>query len=118
MEDCAFKFILRGQVCHLAAIKPLAQGLCNEEYGALLEEKAEEIGDEAEKLVAELLDAWEEQHGHAWFENYSETEDSICFFATGGNSLFDEVELLKRLFAVTGASVEVIDYGMYDSDDD
>ena len=117
MSSICFQFDLRVPQTDHEKWVILIQGLCNEEFGAYLEERVEPFWETAESALADLMDTWEKFRDFPLFDDYEQNENKISFTVVGGYGLPEEVAKLQRLFSLCGADVNVTDQSLVDRDD-
>ena len=117
MSSICFQFDLRVPQADHEKWVTLIQGLCNEEFGAYLEERVEPFGEAAESALSDLMDTWEKFRDFPSFDDYEQNENNISFTVAGGYGLPEEVAKLQQLFSLCGAQVNVTDQSLVDRDD-
>jgi len=83
---------------------PLINGLSRNEHGAYLEEYAESFGENAEALVGDLLDVWEEQRGEINTRGSKIHKQSAVIVMTGFRTVEPSVPPMINFLKACGAT--------------
>ena len=108
MSEHIIDFELKIEKAQVKLWEILLQGLCNEELGAYFEERIEPFGEQAEAALEKILDDWDERNAPPSFANYQRTGCKVHFSIIAGRGVRDDINCIKSLFSLCGATVKVI----------
>ncbi|TCS39048.1 hypothetical protein [Reinekea marinisedimentorum] len=122
MIESYVTFIFRVPAKDLEKWKSIVNDLKDGHFGARLEDHFEYFGEEAEGLLCDVMDTWEEypnQKGCISAENSFVKGDEIHVELIGASALSESTPLLKKLFVTCGVSFisdSLIDEGYMSED--